>query len=347
VRHYLELPQSLELRDPETGAFGLSFFVEYAEKELIRSQRYGRPFSLVTLRVEGVRELAHMHGAEPIRTLLRAVLAAVGRVARDVDLVARMDDEEFGLLLPETDHFGALMFQRRALAAVADDGRVKELTSTLPVSLSVGASTHGRDGRDLDALLSAARGRAKQGRRSLARRLASLEFWPSVWELLDGELSSLVPGGGIASLDGEDLQPSNRRLSMSAETMRSVRAEVMRQVAREANGRGLLYASAGADAIHASLPMLESLSRGGAAWTVHLLGRRGPSTLVHPVVTPVYVDAQDPICRHDLLLYLSEQTAYALVRKAGEEATAFHSSDGPLVDHLITRLQQAYDLHSY
>lgn len=346
MRHYLELPQSLDLRDPETGAFGLSFFVEYTEKELTRSQRYGRPFSLVVLRVDGAGDLAHMHGKEAVRTLLRSVLGAVGRVARDVDLVARLGDEEFGLLLPETDHFGALMFQRRALAATADDAKVREMTATLPVSMVVGASTWQRDGKELDSLLSAARGRALQGRRSLARRLAALEFWPSVWELLEGELSSLIPGGGFATSEGDDLQPSSRRLVMSADTLRSVRAEVMRQVAREAGGRGLLYASAGADAIHASLPMLESLARGGAAWTVHLLGKRGPSSLVHPVVTPVYVDAQDPVCRHDLLLFLSEQTSYALVRK-GDGGAAFHSSDGPLVDHLISRLQQAYDLHSY
>lgn len=337
-----QLPPSLGLRDPDTDAYGLSFFVEYVTKELQRSMRYGRPFGLATLRVGGARELLREHGAAPIRGLLRAILAAVARTARDVDVVARLEEDEFGVILPETDHFGALMFQRRAIAAVAEDAKVKELSANLPFSLEVGAATHSRDGKTLDELLSRCRERAVQGRRSIVRGLEALGFWESIGELLEGSLPTLP-----SAASDEELGPSSRRLGLSAATFQSIRAEAMREVAREPEGRGLLYVSAGSDLLQASLPLLEALTSGGSTWSVHLLGRRGPSSLHHPAMTPVYVDAQDPACHHDLLLFLSERTAYGLVRKAGEHGPAFHSNDGPLISHLVTRLQQAYELHTY
>ncbi len=336
VRRYVEFPQSRGLRDPETGAFDLPFFMEYAERELVRAQRYGRPVGLVRMEVGGTNEMAGIHGREAIGNLLRASRAAVGRVARDVDLIARTGANEFSVLLPETDRFGAMTFQRRILAVAAADPTLAALTRSLPFSLEVGAATHPRDGRELEGLLAKARERARQGRRSIARSLGSLGFWDSVSALLEDE--------ALAPDDGESALPASRRLRLTPLGLQAIRAEVMREVAREAGGRGLLFASAGSGVIDASLPMLEALSPGGTSWSIYLLGKRGPSTLVHPVVSPVYVDAQDPIGRHDLLLLLSEESAYALLRR--EDGSAFHTSDGPLVDHLLTRLQQAYDLHT-
>jgi len=327
------------LRDPQTGTFGAAFFLEYAALELRRSQRYGRPFGLTTLKLGEADRLQRELGVATMRGLFRAIVGAATRTARDVDLVARLHEDEVGLLLPETDHFGALMFQRRLLMAVADDPEVKAIHARHPFSLEAGAATHAKDGKTVEELLSRSRQRALQGRRSIARGLEALGFWESIEELLEGRHL----GGGAA----DPVDPASRGLTMKQEVFQSIRAEVMREIAREPEGRGLLFLSAGTDALQASLPMLEALSGRSSSWTIHLLGRRGPSALHHPAVTPVYVDAQDPVARHDLLLFLSERTAYGLVRRAGAQGRAFHSSDAPLISHLVTRLHQAYDLHSF
>ncbi|AKU91918.1 GGDEF domain-containing protein [Vulgatibacter incomptus] len=326
--HPARLP---DLRDPETGAHGPSFFGEYAAKEVQRAQRYGRSFALVLLRVDALPMLQKTLGAEAARSLLRGIAGAVGRVARDVDVVARLSDDELVVLLPETDHFGALMFQRRALAAAEEDLASRGIAGAQVVALEPGAATHGRDGRDVDSLLHRCRERSRLGRLSPAVELRkrNLDFWQSVDHVLD-------PGGP------ED--PSSRRLAMSPSLFRSIRAEILREVAREGEGRGLVFSTSGPKEHADWLPLLEALPRGAGSWGVHLFGRRGPSALVHPALTPVYVDAEDPCCRHELLLFLSEQSSYALVRR---DDLAFHTSDPPLVDSLVTRLQRTYDLHTF
>lgn len=343
-------PEALiaRLRDPETEVYEGSFFVEYATKELLRSQRYGRPFGLATMRISEVGTLLQSHGAGVVRALLRSILRNVIRTARDVDVVARLDRDELAVILPETDHFGTLMFQRRVLAAVAEDPAMTAHAQLLPFSLEIGAATHSRDGKTLDELLARSRERAIQGRRSLARGLVALGFWESVGELLEGRVAALPEQGGEEGLsEGATPFYESRRLSMEPRLFQAIRAEAMREIARTPEGRGLFYVSAGSDALQAAVPMIEALTGGSPDWNIHLIGRRGPSFLHHPAITPVYVDAEDPMCSHDLLLFLSETTAYGLVRKAGAREDAFHSSDGPLISHLITRLQQAYDLHSY
>ena len=43
--------ERLGLRDQETGAYNLAYFVDYAGKEAYKARRYGRSFSLITLTV--------------------------------------------------------------------------------------------------------------------------------------------------------------------------------------------------------------------------------------------------------------------------------------------------------
>jgi hypothetical protein len=66
-------------------------------------------------------------------------------------------------------------------------------------------------------------------------------------------------------------------------------------------------------------------------------------------VTPVYTE-DAPVAggstahSHEFALYLAERAAYAFVRRRGAGEPTFHTSDRMLVDHLVSRLQQAYDL---
>ena len=52
--------------------------------------------------------------------MVRATTRALGRVLRESDVLAKVAEQEFLLLLPETDAFGAQVFLRRALAAARE-----------------------------------------------------------------------------------------------------------------------------------------------------------------------------------------------------------------------------------
>ena len=97
--------------------------------------------------------------------------------------------------------------------------------------------------------------------------------------------------------------------------------------------------------MRAALPAGEAASRAGdASAHVFLLGPRGGDHPAppHPQVTEVWLDGDQRLAGHQFLLHLSEQGGYAWL--ASEDGHAFHTSDVPLVDALVQRLQALYDL---
>ncbi|HLM45148.1 MAG TPA: diguanylate cyclase, partial [Myxococcaceae bacterium] len=67
-----------------------------------------------------------------------------------------------------------------------------------------------------------------------------------------------------------------------------------------------------------------------------------------PALTPVFLEGDERMARHEFILWMSETASYALIQRRGLGATwGFHSSDTAVVDGLITRLQAEYDLQPY
>ena len=159
------------LRERETGAYNLAYFVDYAGKEFYKARRYARSFSLVVLSIDNTEQMRSAAGREPYRRAVRDLVAAVTRVGRDADILAKVSESEYYVLLPETDYFGALMFLRRAVDEVRREDTIQRVEERCPVLLSMGAATFPKDGEDFDELLHWARARIQEQRGSLVRRL--------------------------------------------------------------------------------------------------------------------------------------------------------------------------------
>jgi diguanylate cyclase (GGDEF)-like protein len=336
--------QALErigLRDRDTGAYNLAYFIDYAGKEFYKARRYARAFSLVVVSIDNAEQMRKEGGRELYRRAMRDVVAAVGRVVRDADILAKVSESEYYVLLPETDYFGALMFLRRAAEEIRREESIRELERRAPVLLSMGASAFPKDGEDFDELLHWARARVQEQRGSLLRRLHLADLPANAfWELTD---LLLAEGARIP-----ESSPS-ARVPLDAELLAATQREVAREIARDPRARGVLYV--GARERIASAVVLEALPPGDSAArasdaTVHvyLLGPRGAeqSRLGHPLVTEVYVDGDPRFAGHEFLLFLSEHSAYGLL--AGPGGRMFHTSDVPLVDALVSKLQTLYDL---
>lgn len=336
--------QALErigLRDRDTGAYNLAYFVDYAGKEFYKARRYGRAFSLVVLSLENAEQMRKEGGRALYRRALRDLVGAVSRVERDADILAKVSDSEYYVLLPETDHFGAIMFLRRAAEEVRREDSVRELERRCPVLLSMGAAAFPKDGEDFDELLHWARARVQEQRGSLLRRLHLGDVAPGAfWELADLLLSE--------SAKIPESSPS-ARLDSERELFAAAQLEAAREIARDPRARGLLYVGtreALPDApVVTALPQGDLAARAGDPTArVVLLGPRAAdgATVGHPLVTEVYVDGDPRFAGHEFLLFLSEHSAYGLL--SGPGGRTFHTSDAPLVDALVAKLQTHYDL---
>jgi two-component system, cell cycle response regulator len=335
--------QTLErvgLRDRDTSAYNLSYFVDYAGKEFYKARRYNRQFALVVIAIDNLEQMRKEAGRDLFRTATRDLVTAVSRAMRDADILAKVADNEYYVLLPETDYFGALMFQRRAVAETRKEASLQRLEERCPVLLSMGAASFPKDGQDFDELLHHCRARTQEQRGSLVRRLHLDDLEPAAfWELCDillGESCRLPESSPSA------------RLPASATFFNALQQEVMREIGRDPRSRGVLYLGPGGSPGRS--PALEALPRDGlarsgdASFHVFLLGPRtgGDERLDHPMVTQVFLDGDPRMASHEFLFFQGEHSAYGLVERPGE--SLFHTADAPLVDTLISKLQVLYDL---
>jgi two-component system, cell cycle response regulator len=333
--------QRLGLRDPDTSAYNLAYFTDFASKEMDKARRYGRGFSLLLFSLDNLGSLRSRFGPDEARTAARAVIRVLSTVLRESDVLARVSDQEFYLLLPETDAFGAVVFTRRALQAVREAPEVQSIEARLPLSLMAGASTFPRDGEDFDELVQRCRRRMDERRASLHRRLMldGLDFWETVELLLGSAQSPRLPADGEA-------EPS-RRGKVADGLFEALQAEIAREVQRDTATRGLVYV--GAAEVRSDLAIARGLERAppGLSARVYLLGRRGDFQS-HAGITPVFVAGDERLGRHEFLLWLGEAGAYGLLQRKGKGATwGFHTSDVAVVDGLVAKLQSTYDLQPY
>jgi len=82
------LLQRQGLRDRETGAYTLSYFTDYATKEIYKARRYGRSFSLLTFSIDNLTSIRARLGAATARQAQQIVLRVIAQVTRDADVVA-------------------------------------------------------------------------------------------------------------------------------------------------------------------------------------------------------------------------------------------------------------------
>jgi diguanylate cyclase (GGDEF)-like protein len=136
----------LELRiiaqvDHLTGALTRRGFVEQAERELARSQRYGRTSSLVMLDVDHFKSVNDAHGHGVGDQVLHKISEIAGATLRPSDVLGRLGGEEFAILLPETGGDEALVVAERLRQAIADqpmhlpDGSALHVTASFGIAL--------------------------------------------------------------------------------------------------------------------------------------------------------------------------------------------------------------------
>jgi diguanylate cyclase (GGDEF)-like protein/PAS domain S-box-containing protein len=132
--------------DSLTGLPNRSLFLDRLAQALREAQRRREPVTVAVLDVDRFREANNRHGHLAGDAALQAVAARIRSCVRDVDTVARIGGDEFGLILvgAGADAAGRVLEKIVAANTVPVSFREHEL----PLSVSVGACTYPEDGAD-------------------------------------------------------------------------------------------------------------------------------------------------------------------------------------------------------
>ncbi|WP_416422678.1 sensor domain-containing diguanylate cyclase [Pseudomonas sp. App30] len=124
--------------------------------EWARSQRSGKPMSVLMIDVDHFKAFNERHGHPGGDEALRRVAKVIhGCVRRPADLAARYGGEEFMVVLAETDLNGALIIAETIRNAI--EGQAPFADDDQPVTVSIGVGTRRtRAGMKLEDLLAAA-----------------------------------------------------------------------------------------------------------------------------------------------------------------------------------------------
>ncbi len=171
------------MKDPYSSAYTFAYFVDVAGREIDKARRHERRFALATIAVSDLVGPPSADGVPSERPNVE-VAETILSTMRDTDVLARVDEGEFYLLLPETGGTGAHSARRRILRETGVTGDRRHESSGLDVT--VGVATYPHDGADLSHLLRVAKHRADASRASCVPRLR-LDRMPLV-EIIDALL---------------------------------------------------------------------------------------------------------------------------------------------------------------
>jgi DNA-binding response OmpR family regulator/GGDEF domain-containing protein len=305
-----EQSQRSAMKDPGSSAYTFAYFVDVAGREIDKARRYGRRFALATISLTESTPQAEGGAQSQAVEVVERVLAVV----RDTDVLARVDENEFYLLMPETGGLGAQICRRRVVRELAGlrglrtGGRVRH-------SLMVGVATFPHDGGDLSQLLRVAKHRAEASQKSLVWR-AGLD------RLALSEMFDALEWSDTGS-EADTAPDSARQITLPSVDLVTLALCVVAEAVR--GGNTLVIASQRA-----------GMSIGGAVRSV--LERDREDVRFEVVDISLVPECADL----EVLLVTAQHGVYVLLgRHEGDRVRAFHANDPLLADLLSQRLADA------
>lgn len=114
----------MSITDPLTNTYNRRFFMQMLEREIERTQRTGRSFSVIMLDLDHFKDVNDRFGHAAGDLVLRNLADMVKKRIRKTDILARWGGEEFIILLPETPG--------EAAASLAEELRRQLSSMTMP-----------------------------------------------------------------------------------------------------------------------------------------------------------------------------------------------------------------------
>jgi len=140
--------------DPATGLWNASQFLASLQKETRRAKRYDLGLCVLYVDLDDFRQINERHGDLVGGVLLREVGILIKNKIRDIDVAARVADEEFGVLLPGSERMGAFLVAERIRQDVEKHFLRRDMDGRpIGMTITIGVAKYPEDATITDRLL--------------------------------------------------------------------------------------------------------------------------------------------------------------------------------------------------
>lgn len=144
--------------DPLTRLYNRRVFLKWCEKELLRTQRTGIPFSLLMLDLDHFKQINDSFGHQHGDNVLCAAVERMQDSVRGIDVLCRWGGEEFAVLLPNAPVEATQIVAERIREnvqrmQVSLDDVARENGPSRQLTVSIGAATYQDIEDDISAML--------------------------------------------------------------------------------------------------------------------------------------------------------------------------------------------------
>lgn len=122
--------------DSLTQAYNRRFFTDFMHKELIRSERYNRAFSLIMFDIDFFKKVNDQYGHDTGDKLLKELSERVKQSIRKSDFFARIGGEEFAVIAPETNLEEAMHLAEKIRSQIQGDTFADKLKVTISLGVA-------------------------------------------------------------------------------------------------------------------------------------------------------------------------------------------------------------------
>lgn len=322
----LERARRSHLIETSTRIYNVSFFRDYLDKEIQKSRRFRRPLSLLMLSVENFSDIKRLKG-EKLNENIQNILLSINNLIRSSDVICKLRDDRYAIILSETDYFGAIMLKKRIMRHIVESPFIK-LDRDEKINVMIAESSYPRDGLDFGAVVDVCERRLEDYRLSPFSRL-SLHL-KSFWECLDEIYQSL-----------SEIHDRYARIDPSENFFNYIKLLLLNEVYANKNSKGIAYI--GSDELREDDPLLARFTLLKDLNTKFLMVTN--SRLDDKRFAPInFLFANDSNLRNSsFLIYLGDRGAYCLfIKKREKDYVGFHSVDSYFIENLAVKLEELY-----
>lgn len=154
--------EELAIKDELTDLYNKNFIETRLEDEIKRAIFYQRPCSFIVINIDNFKAFREMHGEIAAEEMIKKMAKLVKDSAAPIAKVARVNVDEFAMLLPEKNKKEATLLAEELRKKVEESNLVKDIKATLRVS--VGVSENPIDGATSDEILKKASENLRQAK---------------------------------------------------------------------------------------------------------------------------------------------------------------------------------------